>query len=456
MKLLLLTSHKPELVKVWVCQESSPGGSLLPPADLASIAASVRSVGGEVILLDLRKEKDPFGALAKAISVHQPDHVILNLTTTSAFHDYELLQKIPSSIKKLAFGTHAQSNAKEAFSKGLDGILVGDPESILMKMIQEKLSLEEAPGMLTVAKPDKAPFQAENLDSLPFPALDLLDLDSYHAPYIKGGNRFAILMSSRGCPFKCTYCLYPFLFGATARMRSPKNVVDEMEYNLKKFHIRDFYFLDATFNLSKDRIHQICDEIIARNLEINWICNMRVSPLDEQLLAKMKMAGCRWIFYGVEDQDLLRETKKGTNKNATVEAFKLTKAAGIQTMAFTMVFPREDLSEKEYSRFVLNTLSVLDADAFQCNMAIPFPGTPIFEEYKNRFTDLSTDWRKYDPHGKELPYRASQDLQGVKRAIYRNFLFTQPMKVAKVALQMSPKALAQQALIFLKKNILAR
>jgi anaerobic magnesium-protoporphyrin IX monomethyl ester cyclase len=456
LNILLLTSHRKDLVKIWVCQESSPGGSILPPADLASIAASARAGGANVSILDLRLEADPFLALNKKTGEFLPDYVLLNLSTTSANYDYELLRNIPNTIKKIVFGTHAQSNPKECFDNGIDGVMIGDPEAVLQNIIDGTFSLDDAPGMMTRKFPEKKPHYVKYLDSLPFPALDLLQLGSYHAPYIQNNNKFAILLSSRGCPFKCTYCLYPFLFGSVARTRSPKNVADEIEFNLKNFGIKDFYFLDATFNLDMSRVHAICDEIISRNLKVSWICNMRVTPVDEGLLKKMKTAGCRWIFYGVEDQDLLRETKKGTNKNSTVNAFHLTKNANIQTMAFTMVFPRADISEHDYSAFVLNTLKVLDADAFQCNAAIPFPGTEIYNDYKARFPGLSSNWTKYDPHGDELPYSHSQDLIAIKRNIYRSFLFSQPLKVLKVAKQMGFKAFSRQATVFLKKNILPR
>lgn len=454
MKFALLTSARPELVKVWVCQETSPGGSLLPPVDLASIAATGRQAGLDMRLLDLRLERDPLLFLRQWLSEEKPWAIILNLTTVSAAHDYELLRFIPSDVKKFAFGTHAQSNVQEAFDRGFDGVFLGDPEAVLLALQANGFDPELTPGLLTRAQPGKSAHTVENLDELPFPALDLLPMEKYSAPYIQRGNRFTILMSSRGCPFQCTYCLYPTLFGGKARSRSVKNVVDEMEHDFRIYGVREFYFLDATFNLDRNRIVHLCEELIRRGLKLRWSCNMRVAPIDAEMLALMKSAGCRWIFFGVEDQDLLRETKKGTTPSATQRAFALAKTAGIQTMAFTMVFPRDDLTEEEYVARVTGNLEKLDAVAFQCNVAIPFPGTAMFDEFRQKYPRLKLDWALYDPHGDKVPYDSKLDLHRVKKLIYRRFLFRHPMKVARVALQMEPVALMRQASTFISKTLL--
>jgi anaerobic magnesium-protoporphyrin IX monomethyl ester cyclase len=456
MRFLLTTSLRPELVKVWVCQETTPGGSLLPPVDLASIASTIRSLGHEVRLADLRTQSYPMAYYQEQLRDFEPDAVILNLSTTSAMIDYELLAATPKKVKKICFGTHAQSMRDECFSKGIDFVLLGDPEAGVSELIRFQMDGTSAPGVLTSEAMQKEPHYWEDLDQLPFPALDLLDLDKYHAPYIRRGSRFTLLLSGRGCPYKCTYCLYPVLFGNKARYRSAKCVVDEIQYNFERFGIRDFYFLDATFNLQQKRVEEFCQELLKRKLDIAWICNMRVAPTPAEMLELMKKAGCRWVFYGVEDQDFLKETKKGTTKNATIDAFAKTKQAGISTMAFTMVFPREGVDQAQYSQEILRTLERLGADAFQCNVAIPFPGTEIYDEYVKKHGALSTDWSLYDPHGAKLPYEHDQDLVGIKRSVYWGFLVRNPGRVLKVAMQMELKALLQLARRFVQENLWPR
>ena len=333
MKFLLITSFCKELVKVWVCQETSPAGSLLPPVDLASVASVIRQKGHEAKIIDLRLFKRPLDKYTEEVKKFKPDFVISNLSTTSANYDYELIAATPNNIKKIYFGTHAQSLPEECFRKGVDYILMGDPEAALLSLLENNLDGTVSKGVLTIQNLKKVPYYWENLDTMPFPSLDLLDMHRYYAHYIRRGNLFTLLLGSRGCSYKCTYCIYHVLFGNKFRLRSESNIVDEIEECYRKFDIKEFYFLDATFNFSKKRIEDFCNELMKRNLKVRWSCNMRVSPVSLDMLRLMKEAGCSKIFYGVEDQDFLNETNKGITKELTIEAFRQTKEAGISTVA---------------------------------------------------------------------------------------------------------------------------
>jgi radical SAM superfamily enzyme YgiQ (UPF0313 family) len=453
MRFLLVTSTQEELVKVWVCQETSPVGSLLPPVDLAGIAAMILQQGHEAKILDLRLERDPSAAYAAELQHYAPDGVILNLSTTGAQHDFALLRKTPRHIKRICFGTHAQSLPAEAFGNGVDYILLGDPEAAMASLIASQLNGDVADGVLTPAYPDKPPCLAADLDALPRPALDLLDLRRYRSSIVRRGKRFTLLLGSRGCPHSCTYCLYPVLFGPKTRLRSAKNIVDEMEEDVHRHGIRSFYFLDSTFNIRNGRVEEIAGEIISRGLRVDWSCNMRVAPVSRHTLALMKKSGCDWIFYGVEDQDFLVETRKNTSREATVEAFRLTRQAGISTVAFLMLFPRSDVDEKTYAADMLAVLNTLRADAFQCNIAIPFPGTELWRE-QSAAGLLNKDWSLYDPHGGELPYDSPLDLIEVKRRIYRGFLWSHPVRTLNVARRMNFAALAATVGTFTRSNLL--
>ncbi|MFQ5501543.1 MAG: B12-binding domain-containing radical SAM protein, partial [Phycisphaerae bacterium] len=403
MRVLLITSTRKDLVNVWVCQETSPAGSLLPPVDLASLAAVVRAQGHEASICDLRLARSPARAYRSALERFRPDAVVLNLATTGAEDDFALIKTTPDSIKRVCFGTHAQSLPQEVFAEGFDYILLGDPEAGLVNLLTHALDGQAAEGVLT---PDRLTQKAalwEDLDTMPFPALDLLDLGRYRSSMVRRGKRFTLLMGSRGCPYSCTYCLYPVLLGSDSRLRSVKSICDEIEEDVRSHGIRSFYFLDATFNIKIGRAEAFAEELLSRNLKIDWSCNMRVAPVSREMLRLLKRSGCDWILYGVEDQDFLVETKKATTKDATLEAFRLTREAGISTIAFTMIFARPGLSEQRYAREMLRVLRLLEADAFQCNIAIPFPGTEMYqiEEAKG---SPSRRWSLYDPHGAQLPY----------------------------------------------------
>lgn len=454
MKFLLLTALHKQMVKVWVCQETSPAGSLLPPVDLASIAATIKANGHKTEILDLRLvNKNPLNRCLEVIDDFKPDAIVLNLSTVSANNDYKLINATPAGILKICFGTHAQSLPDECFKNGFDYILFGDPEAAMLSLIENKLDGISAKGVLTPENRDRRPLYWENLDTLPFPALENLDLRKYHAPYIKRNHLFTLLLGSRGCAYSCTYCLYPVQFGNKFRVRSISNIIDEIERDFKNFGIKDFYFLDATFNINQKRVENFCKGLLSRKLDINWMCNMRVSPVSTEMLRLMKKAGCVWIFYGVEDQDFLDETKKRITKESTIEAFRKTSEAGISTIAFTMLFPRQEISEKTYSKNILSILHKLRADAFQCNVAIPFPGTEIYNKYAEK-GNIGRNWDAFDPHGEVLPYKSEIDLIKVKRNVYRGFLFSHPLHVLKAAARMNIRSLIAVFGTFVRKNLL--
>jgi len=451
MRFLLTTSTQREIVKVWVCQETSPAGSLLPPVDLASVAATIQSKGHQAKILDLRLYDNPWQQYRKELEQFQPDAIILNLTTTSATFDYQLISFTPHPVKKICFGTHAQEMADYNFNKGVDFILVGDPEASIASLIDFDMDGNRSLGVITPQNGQTKPHYWEDLDTLPKPALDLLNMKKYHAPYIKSGHCFTLLLGGRGCPYLCTYCLYPVLFGNEYRLRSVGNIADEIEEDYQRYNIKEFLFLDATFNSSSQRVYDFCEELIRRNLEISWACNMRVTPLSMQMLELMKHAGCSRIFFGVEDQDLLDETKKATTSHATSKAFKMAREIGISTVAFTMLFPRDDLNENQYSKQILSVLDHLKADAFQCNVAIPFPGTEMFQQQQNNVEPI---WSQYDPHGESLPYKASLDLVRVKKKVYRGFLVSSPLLILKAVTRMNLKSFCQIVKTFIKQNVL--
>jgi len=439
MKFMLLTAQKKETVKIWVCQETSPVGSILPPMDLAYIAAAIRSKGQEVMLFDMRLVDEPLQKLQEKVAAYKPDYVIINLATTSANQDFETLHAIPSSIKKICYGTHAQTFPDECFAKGIDFILVGDPEVAVMNLIDNNFDGIKSEGVLMKEHKEKAPAWTNELDMLPFAALDLLDLGKYHAPYLKG--KYMIMLSSRGCPFPCTFCLYPVFFGKKYRFRSAKNIVDEMQQAQERYGVNEFFFLDATFNSNEKKVMDLSNEIIQRGLKISWICNMRAPGVRQEMLDAMKKAGCDRIFYGVEDPDFLVEVQKGATWKQTVDAFHATKKAGIKTVAFMMLFDREDITEDQYVKKMLRELRELQADSFQCNVAVPFPGTKLYQEYLQS-THLAEDWTLFDPGGERLPYSTKLNLPNIKRKIYVRFAFTSPKIIFKTITQMRLKSVA--------------
>jgi len=419
MKFLFVTTQKKNFVKLWFCQTTTPFGSILPPVDLASIAAVVIKKGHEPKILDLRFFKNPLEVYRNELEKFKPDAIILNITTASAYEDYELLSKTPRNIKKICFGTHAWTFPEECFNFGVDFILSGDPEAGIGNLLENNMNALLSKGVLTRESPkDTEPAYIKDLDTLPYPALDLLGLDKYHTSYFK--RRFTVLLGAGYCPFSCTFCFYTRFFGRMPRKRSVKNVVEEMEFDVKKFGVSEFLFLDPTFNVTEESVIKFCNELLNRKLNASWACSMRVTPVSKRMLDYMRDAGCKVIFYGVEDPDILNEVRKGITLQQTIDAFKKTKEAKIKTMAFLMLFPRDDITDKEYEEKMTALLKKLDVDGFQVELAIPHPGTEWYDQLKKK-GGLSDNWSDFDPGGIKLPYPSNLSLVKIKRNIYLKY-----------------------------------
>lgn len=433
MKFLLLTTFKKNFVKVWLCQQTSAVNSLVPPVDLVSIGTVLQNKGHQVQILDLRCQKNK--------PKFKPDAVIINLTTPSAKSDYQLLKKLPKDCHKIAFGTHAITFPKEFFQKSGDFVLYGDPEKAVLNLLQANFSKNGTVGVLTKKKPINKPALFDNLDDLPFLNLNLLDLTKYYIPYTRKGKKFTFLLSSRGCPFACTFCQNPFFFGRPYRRQSVKRMVAELKYLNEKFGIEDFIYLDATFNVEEKKVIDFCREIKKQNLKISWLVNVRVSPLSLKMLENMKQAGCYHLMFGVEDYELLENIKKRTTKKEIIAAFAKTKKVGIKADAYLMIFPDSPWPEKEYIKHILLMIKEINPDGFQCNVAIPLPGTPFFQKLLAQ-KKLIKNWDLYDAAREHrLPYVCYQNLFKVRRLVYLRYPFSNPANIIKIIFSTNPKSL---------------
>ncbi|MDR3641676.1 MAG: B12-binding domain-containing radical SAM protein [Humidesulfovibrio sp.] len=419
---LLVTSPAKEKNNFWTCSITSPVGSLMPPCDLASIAAVLREKGVEPVILDIRLFDDPMGALLEAVRRIRPEAIITNLGTASAMEDYEIFRATKTLVpKRIAFCFHAMALPEEVFSIGATHILAGDPEYAAAEAV---LGLPSEKGLWTPENFTTPPGYVEPLDSLPLPALDLIDVKVYHS-IIMGKEPFSILLANRGCLFSCTYCVIPFLLGRKYRALSVTRIVDEIERDVNTFGIRKFFFIDSALNLKLEWLQGFCEEVLRRGLDIKWCGNMRVSPINIPLLQLMKRSGCFRIFFGVEDLDLIKELNRKTTREDTRQAFAMCREAGIETVAFTILNDGLDATESAMAKRIVNMVAELRADALQCNIAIPYPGSAMFEDYKTKY-DMPTDWSRYDPAGFAPPVPSDLDLVKARRLVYLHYFLRNP------------------------------
>jgi len=276
--------------------------------------------------------------------------------------------------------------------KEIDIVCIGEGDYTileLIKTIENNGEFSQIKGIYykdgeNIIKNEHRPL-IQNLDEIPFPARDLLPMDKYLVTHVGrvGGELPSVstsMMTSRGCPFRCTFCSSHLIFGRKIRYRSPKNVVDEIEFLVERYKVKGISFVDDTFTLNPIRVSSICSEIRSRGIDVEWICMGRVDSISKDMLEDMKKAGCISIGYGIESgsQHVLdRYIKKGITLESVERAIKITRDVGITSVAYFMIgTPGETLDDINKT---IEFAKKLNPDAANFSISIPMPGTEMFD-----------------------------------------------------------------------------
>jgi anaerobic magnesium-protoporphyrin IX monomethyl ester cyclase len=335
-----------------------------PPLGLLALASYIRQHGYEVSFWDGNLEKSSF--IMKLGEV-MPDVVgisCMSLTITEGLSLAQLV-KIQTNAKVVLGGIHPTIDPKSCESKYVDKIIQGEGEQKLLDYLEGR----EVNNNINLL----------NLDDLPIPAYDLINLKNYYSPYASRFP-FATMVRSRGCVFHCTFCGNGKMYGNTFRCQSPKRTIDEVEYLYKTYHIKELSFKDTELTLDKHLI-DLCEWFVAKNLNtIIWSCNGRASNLNPTLLRMMRLAGCRTITYGVEsgNNEILKHLKKPLNKDQVRKAVEMTKSYNMQVVLNFMIGNPYDT--KETIEQTIDFAIELDPDYAYFGYTTPFPGTELREQ----------------------------------------------------------------------------
>jgi len=365
--------------------------NITPPLGLAYLGAVLERAGHRVKIVDYTA-RFPYPTLPEILREFKPDLIGLTATTPS----FESARRLAGELRKLApavplvlGGAHITCTPEAVRTEGLfaAGIL-GEGEETMVGL-SDRLGdgrfsgLDEVKGIVfpegnSVRKTPERSFISD-LDSLPSPGYHLLPpLRHYHptpASYRK--LPVGILMTSRGCPFKCTFCDRS-IFGNTTRFHSPDRVLDEVEWMLGNLGAREIRFFDDTFTLRQDRVREICAGIRKRKLKFPWTCLTAVKAVTPELLKEMKAAGCWQVLYGLESGDdrMLKLLGKGNAVEDNRKAVRWAKEAGLEVRGdFIVGTPGETMESLERTlKFTLET----GLDYAHFNKFTPFPGTELY------------------------------------------------------------------------------
>ena len=312
----------------------------------------------------------------------------------------------------------------------------------LAKAISNGESVKEVSGITfmdgdnAVVNPDRP--MIKDLDTLPFPARDLLPNHIYSSGLDQGTSGiFAAVSAQRGCPFHCKFCSVPSFY-PTQRRRSVQNICDELEEIYGTYGITNVRFTDEILPLNPKWMDNLCREMVERGLDkkIAWSCDNRVDLVRPGLLEKMNEAGCRVIFYGIEfgNQRILDLSKKQTTIAQIYDAIHATKAAGIApTGNFMIGYPGETQETIE------DTIALavdLDLPFASFSVVMPFPGTTLYEYCKENNLLRTENWEEYGYfHPKEglikLDTLSSQELAQLYKKAYFEYSFREISKELK-------------------------
>ncbi len=362
---------------------------LRPPHDLMLMASAIKDVGVESTIRDYPVEKKSWDDFERDFNNFYPDALIVSATTPSIKEDLkacDIARKISGEkVITIAKGAHFIIDDISIFKEfeGLDIVIRQEPHRALKDILLNK-DLKDVPGITfrlngkIIRNPDRE--LLDDLDTLPIPARELIDNNLYVRP--DTNEPMALIETSRGCPYECIFCLTSSVSGRKLKKRTPKLIVDEAVDCMERFKICNFHFKSDTFTCDKDWVRSLCNEIINRRLNINWICNSRVDTIDKDLICLMKKAGCFAVGFGIEsaNQTILDKIKKKTTVQQAKDAINLCKKAQVMCYAYFMIgFPWDTMETISDSiKFAMDA----DPDFVDFFIAYPFPGTRLWEILK--------------------------------------------------------------------------
>lgn len=365
------------------------------PLYLCYVATLLKKKKFDVRYIDSVMQELTGQQVLKKIKVMRPDVIYTETSTPTINYDIAFVDKVKKLLKVVYIfsGSHATYFSKEVLKNSKVDIIVRGEQDYsafeTVKALRDKQQLKNVKGISWKDKREKIHENPkreliEDIDKLPFPDRDLIP----HQLYIEGHAQkkpFTFITTSRGCPNRCTFCLWPNVFwGRKIRFRSVENVIEELKWLVRKYGMKEVFFDDGTFNVSKKRVIDISKAIIRNKIKILWGCSCRVDRVDEEMLRYMKKSGCRIICYGPESAS--KETLKKTNKDIDIsqsyKAIKLTKKAGIIAHANFMVgFPWET---KKDLYDTIEFAKKSDPDTIQISLVFPHPGSQMYDEAKKK------------------------------------------------------------------------
>ena len=401
-----------------------------PQVSLAQMAALLHPAY-KVKVVDAIAERMSWPEFKALLNRCQPRYYLTQVTAPTLENDmYGTFLARARGARTIAFGTHVTPIPRETMRSyaSLDFILHGEPDLTIRDLLDHlegkiherpaeiQKIFDSEPGYRPALTPDgqvdmngirglvwrrgeeiivnlARPFINE-LDDLPMPMHELLPLQSYRMPLIKGP--FTFIVTSRGCTAGCTYCIKHVSYQFSVRLRSPEKLMEEL-WLLKKLGIHNIHMYADLFTIHRDQVVDLCRLMIEEGIHIKWTCNSRVDYVDEEMLQLMGKSGCWLISWGIEsgNEQVLKHARKGAYPDKAEKALRWAKQAGIANWGYFIIgLPTET---EATIRQTIDFAKKLPLDIALFHVAAPYPGTPFFfEVVREGWFRPGTRWEQVD------------------------------------------------------------
>jgi anaerobic magnesium-protoporphyrin IX monomethyl ester cyclase len=398
---------------------------------LGYLAAVLEKNEYQVDVIDCQLLKLSLEDFRSEISKRQPNIVGVTsstLTYQSALKLIKIVKEACPDCITIAGGPHVTFWDDKALEEcpELDIVVRREGEITMLEIVQKieaDKSYDDVLGTTVrkegkiVKNPDR-PY-IEDLDGLPFPARHLWPMER-----LREYEDILYLATSRGCVYWCEFCTTVRMHGRKYRMRSPKNVVDELEFLHKTYGAKKFTFCDDAFTVDQPRTEALCSEILQRGLKIEWNCGTRVDMITKDLLMKMKESGCISVWFGVESgtQQVLDAMKKGITPELTIKVLGWVRELGLKPVPNVILgFPGE--TKKSAWKTIKFVEKIAPDEVGFYNVATPFPGTPMYDIVKEKGWLRVTDFDMYDTTHPifETPWLSMKDLGKLREGAFHHY-----------------------------------
>lgn len=426
MKVLLINPPYEGNINTWTPDSTNRAIGAQPPIGIAYLASILEANGIEVSILDANALGLGASGIRERVRRENPDIAGVTAMTLIAPNALAVcrLVKESSDAVTVVGGPHVSLFPEETLSSEyVDYAMDGESEHTFLEFVKARGRAEavrEIDGMVYreggAIRRNRFSI-VKDLNALPYPAVHLLPLERYSLANAQ--NPFGSIVTSRGCPYKCSFCIRGPV-DKFIRFRDPSNVVDEIEYLIKRFKVREINIRNDTVTVKRSHISGICEEILRRNMMIRWQGPTRVDCVDRDLLFLMKKAGCHTLRFGIEsgNQGVLDRMNKGITLEQVRNSVRWAREAGIEIMAYFMVGYIDETPETMTD--TINFARELSPDGAIFSIGTPLPATELFHEAVKRGMIEEDYWKEYvtGKRHDRAPYLVKDAESWAKRALW--------------------------------------